>query len=246
MARLTRHEQFEKMMKMSGAEHERRAANFTAQAEARDASANAAEWTRNERLAAAEIFDEEAARGPARQVRAKKRQAKRARDQARAHGVYAEQLRKQEMLLQTHAQNHTLALGRIALENARIRRDAIMHAQEHRRVNPTGTRTHNELVDFHTARLSEAAGLAPHSIQHQGETIRITHKPVAGLLPAQSWLAKTIRKTRTGHPHGTKGGRRKTRRHRRRSKRRRTRKHRTKRRRTRRRHKRRRRRRRRR
>ena len=151
--------------------------------------------------------------------------------------IHAAVLRRNEEMFQTAAQNHTNAAVRIAAKKKRIYMAAVRHANAHRRANPTGTRTHNELVDFHTARLSEAAGLAPHSVQHQGKTIRITHKPVAGFIPAHSWLAKTIRKTRTGHAHGTKGGRRKTRRHRRRSKRRRTRKHRTKRRRTRRRHK---------
>ena len=227
MARLTRHEQFEKLMKMPVEEHGRRADALTAQAEAAGVRAQQKEREQEERLAAADIFAGEN----------KHRQANLARRQARAHGAHADVLRKQEALLQTQAQNHTLAMGRIATTKARIHSEAIVHANAHRRANPTGTRTHNELVDFHTARLSEAAGLAPHSVQHQGKTIRITHKPVAGFIPAHSWLAKTIRKTRTGHAHGTKGGRRKTRRHRRRSKRRRTRKHRTKRRRTRRRHK---------
>ena len=165
------------------------------------------------------------------------RRAQQERKRAKAKLSHAVILRRQEQLHLQYGRNHSTAAARIAEKNVRIHAVAVRHANAHRRANPTGTRTHNELVDFHTARLSEAAGLAPHSIQHQGETIRITHKPVAGLLPAQSWLAKTIRKTRTGHPHGPKGGRRKTRRHRRRSKRRRTRKHRTKRRRTQRRHK---------
>jgi len=227
MARPTKHEQFEKLMKMPVEEHARRAGAFTAKAAAAAAQAEKAELEAQQHHEAAEILADDNFTTQAQQER----------ERANAKEGHADILRRQEQLHETHAQNHTLAMGRIAAEKARIHTAAVRHANAHRRANPTGTRTHNELVDFHTARLSEAAGLAPHSVQHQGKTITITHKPVAGFIPAHSWLAKTIRKTRTGHAHGTKGGRRKTRRRRRRSKRRRTRKRRTKRRRTRRRHK---------
>ena len=223
MSRPTGRDQGARMMQMPVGEHAARAAYLIEKAAESRKAAFAAE---EKAMDHAEEADELSGIEKYQQLKMQKAQLK-----------HAAVLRRNEEMFQTTAQNHSNAAARIAEKNVRIHAVAVRHANAHRRANPTGTRTHNELVDFHTARLSEAAGLAPHSIQHQGETIRITHKPVAGLLPAQSWLAKTIRKTRTGHPHGTKGGRRKTRRHRRRSKRRRTRKHRTKRRRTQRRHK---------
>ena len=223
MSRPTGREQVARMMQMPVGEHATRAADFIQKAQESREAAFAAE---EKAMDHAEAADQLTGTARAQQLQLQRAQQK-----------HAAVLRRNEEMFQTTAQNHSNAATRIAAKKGRIYTAAVRHANAHRRANPTGTRTHNELVDFHTSRLSEAAGLAPHSVQHQGKTIRITHKPVAGFIPAHSWLAKTIRKTRTGHPHGTKGGRRKTRRHRRRSKRRRTRKHRTKRRRTRRRHK---------
>jgi len=213
-------------LRMPVHEHQQHARNYEAQADREGRRAAGFEAKGNQLTEAAKIHRDAAllhgnmGERPAA-ARANKRAANTLR-QARASVRAAVPLRAVEMRSEQIAQRHALAAQHITLAQGQVAEDAHREAYAHRRAHPNGTRTHNELVAFHSARLSDTRGLPPHVVVgSDGQPVRITHKPVAGFIPAHSWFAKKIRKTRTGHPHGTRGGRRTRRR--RRSKRRRTR-----------------------
>jgi len=218
--------------------HHQLARHYEQQANRQGEVAAAAEGEDHRLVAAARVHHDaarEAVGTPAMVARLNRRAADSVR-QARVQRATAHRLRGVEARADQISTRHLLAANHIMELQGRVAQGAHREAYAHRRAHPDGTRTHDELVAFHSARLAADRGLPPHVVVgSDGQPVRITHKPVAGVLPAHSWLAKTIRKARTGHPHGTRGGRR-TRRHRR-SKRRRTRRRRRRRRRTRRRHK---------
>ena len=227
----------EEELRMPVHRHQQLARHYEQQADRQGGQAATAEAEDNRLMDAAQVH-RDAALQPgttAANIARLNRRAANAVRQARTQRATAERLRGVEMRAEQIAQRHSLAAHHIMQVQGQVAQDAHQEAYAHRRAHPDGTRTHDELVAFHSARLAADRGLPPHVVVgSDGQPVRITHKPVAGVLPAHSWLAKTIRKARTGHPHGTRGGRR-TRRHRR-SKRRRTRRRRR-RRRTRRRHK---------